>query len=81
MRHSDTKQFAKDAADAGVQLVDIQIQGGGHYKLTIKREDGQTMFFFTSATSSDHRTIKNRVARFKRFAADRLHHCHSKVTT
>ena len=66
--HATIKMFKAEAAEAGLELIDIECRGSGHYCCTYRREDGFVFKHFAPKTTSDHRSAKNRLARLKRVA-------------
>lgn len=66
--HADIKQFRIEAIEAGLELLDVECRGGGHYCCTYRRKDGFVFKHFAPKTTSDHRSAKNRLARLKRIA-------------
>ena len=66
--HADIKLFRAEAQEAGLELLDVENRGSGHYCCTYRRSDGFVFKHFCPKTTSDHRSAKNRLARLKRVA-------------
>ena len=70
MVQTNTRELKKEVESAGLTLLSADKQRSGHYKLVVKRDDGETKLFFTSSTSSDFRTSKNRISLYRQFARE-----------
>lgn len=62
------KEFKQQAAQAGVELLDAQIANSGHFKLTLRRADGETLKYTAPQSPSDWRASIKRICDWKRFA-------------
>lgn len=62
------RELKKLAKRHDLTVVSLGHTGGTHYKLTLQRSDGDTMFFITALTTSDRRSLQNLESRVKRFS-------------
>lgn len=62
------RELKKIAKRHNLKVLSLGLTGSTHYKLTLQRSDGGTMFFITALTTSDRKSLYNLESRIKRFS-------------
>jgi hypothetical protein len=69
---SRERHIRKLIEQAGLICLDLITTGGNHYAAQVQAAHGAIKKFIFSASPSDHRADKNRLALLRRFAANKL---------
>ena len=70
LRQRDIKRMVQDA---GLTLVSAAICGSGHWRLRVRRSDGQEATCVMPCTPGDHRGLLNKASELRRFARGVIH--------
>jgi hypothetical protein len=67
-RERELRQEVQRLAEAqGGRLLKVEMTGGHHYRLTLKRRDGSTFNFIMAFSPSDYRSSRNALAQLRRY--------------
>lgn len=74
LNRQNVRPYLKVFDDLGLQVVDAEVTGSNHYKITVTYH-GKHRFFIASRSESDHRSLHNfraLVKRWQRSVAQRV---------
>lgn len=66
MTRNSIRNYLKVLDDLDVRIIDTEVTGSNHYKITVT-SSGKQRFFIASQSGSDHRALRNFRAMVKRW--------------
>lgn len=72
MHRQNVRPYLKVFDDLGIDIIDAEVTGHSHYKITVTSQ-GRRKFFIAPRSASDYRAIKNFKSQVRRWQRSLFH--------